>query len=340
MSSPSRPTLKSVAAHAGVSVTTTADILRATPEQLSRYHADTVAKVRDSAAALHYQPNRLAAALVSGRSRTVMLLMERAYEPYFARVARAMETLVRDAGYEMFVVDAAHFQTGRRGLWPVDGILAVEGEAWQEVALQLRPQVATPLVSLGTCGIAGYDQVRIDLPAAMAAAARHLIAQGAQNILYLDQQPLSAPNLAATYLDPFKAAAAAIKKARRSLVRLATTQPTAAAAKTVLLDYLQQQPRPDAILCRTDDLALGASSALLEHGLTPGREVLLVGCNGMEELAFYNPPLSTLAFPVEAMCAAAWEMMQQRLDQPGQPPQRLDLSIPLVVRMSSSQALK
>ncbi|MCX6937532.1 MAG: LacI family DNA-binding transcriptional regulator [Verrucomicrobia bacterium] len=57
MHHPSRPTLKSVAARAGVSVTTAADILRATPEQLARYHADTVTKVRAASAYLCY-PNR------------------------------------------------------------------------------------------------------------------------------------------------------------------------------------------------------------------------------------------------------------------------------------------
>lgn len=332
-----RPTLKTVAAKAGVGTTTVADILRADPQVVARYHADTVKKVRQAAQALGYQPNRMAAALVSGKSRTVMLLMERAYEPYFARVARHMEAHVRADGYEMFVVDAAHFDADRRGIWPVDGILAVEGESWQEVALRLRPSADTPLVSLGTCGIAGFDQVRIDLAGGMREATEHLQKRGAKRILYLDQIPLSVANASATYHTPFEAYAKAMAKAGLAPLRAQSETPTPAGGRAILLAHVQAHGMPDAVLCRTDELAVGAARALAELGKTVGRDVLLVGCNGMEEMAFLNPPTSTLDIPMGEMTAQAWRMLRRRMERPAGKAQLQTLRVPLVVRESSGE---
>lgn len=336
-----RATLKSVAAKAGVGTTTVADILRADPATLARYHPDTVKKVRQAAQALNYRPNRMAAALVSGRSRTVMLLSERAYEPYFARVARHMEVHVRADGYEMFVVDAAHFDANRGGLWPVDGILAAEGESWQEVALRLRPHADTPLVSLGTCGIAGFDQVRLDVAGGMREATEHLQKQGACSILYLDQAPLSTANLSATYRAPYEAYAQAMKKAGLAPMRTQAEASTPAAGRATLLAHAKAHGLPDAILCRTDDLALGAARAVAELGKVVGRDVRLVGCNGMEEMGFLNPPVSTLDFPVEEMTKEAWRMLRARMEK-GESgadgkAQLKTMRVPLVVRASSGE---
>jgi DNA-binding LacI/PurR family transcriptional regulator len=334
-----RPNLKTVAAAAGLGTSTVADILRGDPATLARYNADTVKRVRATAQKLDYRPNRMAAALVSGKSRTVMLLSERAYEPYFARVARQMEAHVRRDGYEMFVVDAAHFDASRAGLWPVDGILAVEGESWPEVAMALRPHPATPLVSLGTCGISGFDQVRLDMAGAMTEATVHLQKQGAKSILYLDQIALSTTNFSATYQKPYEAYADAMTKAGLAHARIESADSGPAAGRIAVLSHAWENPLPDAILCRTDDLAIGAARAIAELGKVVGRDILLVGCNGMDEMAFLSPSISTLAFPLETMTAEAWRMLRERMEprlSTESPAEIKMLRVPLVVRESSA----
>lgn len=332
-----RATLKGVAAEAQVGVTTAADILRGEEATLARYNPETVARVRKAARALDYRPNRMAAALVSGRSRMVMLLAERAYEPFFARVARHLEECARADGYEMFVVDAAHLDPAKDlSAWPADGILAAEGGAWSKAVLHARPSSQTPVVSFGTSGITGHDRVLLDVAGGMKTATEHLVAKGCRRIVYLDQKATSPSNRKLTYDAPFEAHAEVMKEAGLKSRRVIAERSLASDGRNAILELSKAGALPDAVLCRTDDLALGVSRALYELGVQVGRDTRLVGCNGMEEMAYLNPPVSSIELPVAAMAATAWAMLRARME--GTAPSRARsevLPVRLEIRESS-----
>lgn len=63
-------------------------------------------------------------------------------------------------------------------------------------------------------------------------------------------------------------------------------------------DLLDIPSPPTALVCVTDVQALGALAAVRSRGLLPGREVSVLGYDGLKFARHANPPLATLAQPL------------------------------------------
>ena len=59
--------------------------------------------------------------------------------------------------------------------------------------------------------------------------------------------------------------------------------------------------RPSAILCASDLMAIGASRALKEKGVSVPEDISIVGFDNMEEAIYHEPPLTTVAFSAYEM---------------------------------------
>ena len=86
---------------------------------------------------------------------------------------------------------------------------------------------------------------------------------------------------------------------------------TRAGSRQTLVDYVGKRGCPDGILCRDDETALGAYRAICDLGLRVGRDVLLVGCDGIQDTQYLECPLSTIVMPVPRMCELAWQFLRQ-----------------------------
>ena len=101
------------------------------------------------------------------------------------------------------------------------------------------------------------------------------------------------------------------------------------------MTHVHTHGRPDAFLCRNDDLAIGTYRGLCDLGIRVGEDVLLIGCDGVEDTRFMPCPVSTVLLPVERMCELAWQFMEHRLANPDAELQVETLSATLDVRESS-----
>lgn len=69
--------------------------------------------------------------------------------------------------------------------------------------------------------------------------------------------------------------------------------------------------RPSAILCASDLMAIGAIRALKDQGISVPEDMSIVGFDNMEEAAYHEPALTTVAFsPYEMGKLAARKMFQ------------------------------
>lgn len=64
---------------------------------------------------------------------------------------------------------------------------------------------------------------------------------------------------------------------------------------------------PTAVLCANDLMALGAMRWLVEHGLTPGREVSIIGCDDIAVAGLLRPALASIALDFAAHAQAVLE---------------------------------
>src|SRR5579859_6011732 len=92
----SRPTMREVAALAGVSLKTVSRVVNG----VSTVDPVLVARVRDAAGKLGYRPNLAASSLrrSDGRTATIGMLVEDAANPFSAALMRTVENVARDRG--------------------------------------------------------------------------------------------------------------------------------------------------------------------------------------------------------------------------------------------------
>ncbi len=91
--------LKDIAERAGVSTTTVSHVLNS-----SRYvHPATVERVLKAVKDLNYRPNMLARSLRQRQTHTIGLLVSDIENPYFAEMARSIETTAYERGYNVIL---------------------------------------------------------------------------------------------------------------------------------------------------------------------------------------------------------------------------------------------
>lgn len=73
---------------------------------------------------------------------------------------------------------------------------------------------------------------------------------------------------------------------------------------------------PTAVVCANDLMALGALHWLVDHGLRPGRDVSVIGCDNLLAASLARPDLATLALDFPAHAEAVYQAVLD-LDRPG-----------------------
>jgi LacI family transcriptional regulator len=329
-----RPRQDDVARLAGVSPTTVSFVLNETRGQT--ISAETRQRVLTAVAELDYRPNRAAQGLRKGRSETVGFVNHDSEFGTFAAAAieGAHEASERHGNLLLLVNsggnarDAAHL-IGDLLDRQVDALIfAVSGTRQVTVPERAR-RVPTILMNCFTRD----DDVPAILPDEVRGgreATRVLLELGHREIAYLGGLP---------------AAWASRQRLRgfREALREAgipASAPTVRAGNfhadsgyELAREVLGQHPRPTAIMCGNDRMAVGALVAILEAGLRVPDDVSLMGYDDQYSLAAeVHPALTTVRLPYHAMGRLAAEHLAAR-DVRDLPP-RTFVHCPVVVRDS------
>jgi LacI family transcriptional regulator len=336
-------TLQDVAQAAGVSAATVSRVLSGHKAKL--FVPSTRQRIHEAAKRLGYRPSLAARALATGRTALVTLWSYHPYQPFYAMVMESVQKQAREHGYGLLVADVAAGGPGDVGpnaaVWPSDGILAVDCGEYSERVFQASPNANTPVVSMGTVVIPETDVVQLDLSNAFRQATEHLVAEGCRRIAYFSYLPKNENGvLARCYRAPRNAYRTAIHDAGLEEEYIWMNSDTRAASRRTLVDYVRKHGWPDGILCRDDETAIGAYRAICDLGKRVGRDVLLIGCDGIQDTQYLECPLSTVAAPVERMCELAWEFLANRMANPSAPRQHALVEAALVLRESSQRSTK
>ena len=295
-------------------------------------------RVEEAALRLGYRANRNARALASGRTLVLGLWISHLRSSVYGQIARACQRAVAHTGLELAISEMDwHFygeREIRRFQWPVDGILAVDPPAPGEMDKLLGPTLwqQTPRVHLGSGqGVPWHgDSVFVDLGAGTRVALQHLMRSGRGRIAYL-----APPRGDSAGLSHYDAYLETMKKA--GLPSLCIVAPTweLASARRAVADFIAENGAPDAIYCHHDEFAIAAFRAARDVGLRVPDEVAIIGCEGNDFLEYFDPPLATIALPIEAMCARAVSLLQARIARPAGAPQSPVLPFEFLARDSA-----
>jgi DNA-binding LacI/PurR family transcriptional regulator len=95
---------------------------------------------------------------------------------------------------------------------------------------------------------------------------------------------------------------------------------------------LQKKDVPTALFCASDELAIGAMAAIVDHGGRVPRDMSIAGFG---DIGFFtSPALSSVRMPIEEMGRTAMQILAERLSQPGAAPKRIILPTEWISRAS------
>jgi LacI family transcriptional regulator len=331
-------TIREIARELNLSHTTVSRVLNTRNEHT--ISPATRERVWIAAKSMGYRPHTAGRALATGRTQMVALLMHYLYSAFHAEVVHAVEQTLRRSGYQVIVATVDWYQpagsTGQDQIpGQVDGYLAFETASHVNQLLAAEKTVhgrSKPVVAMGGHNIAAEtDCAGFDLAAGADLAMEHLIATGRRRIAYV------APTRNDPRYERYSAAMAQAGLPEEVIV--VPSQRRADVREAVRACFSDSSgSRPHALFCFNDEVAIGAYRALRDKQIRIGDDVALVGFDGIEDGAYLDTPLTTVALPIQDMCRLAWGMLQRRLEDPDAPPSRTMLLPSLVVRESTDTA--
>lgn len=328
-----------VAALAGVSAATVSNVLNE-PNLVAPATRKRVEIVIDH---VGYIPNRNAAALRSGRSRMLGLVVPDIANPFFAELARGAVDAAGERGYVVALCNS-------------DGKSANEHRSLdvlqeQRVAGVLVTPVGQPPKELATLRDRSSHVVLLDVPARQsefcsvcvddvrggALAIDHLIDLGARSVALVN-----GPRALRQCADRRRGVLGAIKRHSDLgvvVVEYEVAAMSITAGAKVIADVLSEQPSVDAVFCTNDLLAIGAERALAAAGVRVPDDVLVVGYDDIELAGEAAVPLTSIRQPTYELGRAGTELLLREIaDGRDHQHEKRVFSAELVVRSSSSPA--
>jgi LacI family transcriptional regulator len=329
-----KATIRDVAALAGVTAMTVSRVLNGS----ARVLPETRSRIQKAIDELGYVPNALARGLLTGRTRTIGLLVGDLNNPYWTAVASGAEETVRQAGYSLVIGNigdtAAHEEElvktmlGNR----VEGLLinAPVGRPLKRLAAANYPFV---LIGPEHRGIR-TDVVRGDVYAGIVGLTSHLLGLRHRNIALLNGPSADFESrerlkgfratIAAAGIDPDKAVIANGSFAYRGGYD---------AALTIL--RLPLEKRPTAIVASNNFLALSVIEAARAEGLRIPEDMALACFDDFVLAAVIDPFLTVMSQPARKLGMQSAELLLERLAAPSAWTPRKFVNVPqLIVRRS------
>lgn len=342
-----RRTLQDVADDVGLSANTVSRALRGE----SGVSEPTREKIRRAADRLGYVPNVHARSLVLGSRRTIGLVITNVSNPFYAELISAIELRAAEEGYHivLFLSEesparevAAAENVIQSGL---DGVIVVPVQRptnpWRQVH---RAGIPLTVVNRRLADL-DVDTVATDNYAGAHAATAHVIAQGAREIVLLEE------DLTITTIDQriqgFQdaLAEASLPYQDPQILRVPTRRQDRAVlpwqagdAYRITVDLLSRGHRPDAFVAGNDYFALGLYRALRERGLRCPEDTLVVGFGDYPFAEFLEPPLSTVRLPAGEVGRTAVDLLLHRIRGGEAPPPAPILVPPELVTRRSTRA--
>ncbi len=326
-----RVTITDVARDAGVSVATVSKVIN------GRYGvaAKTSERVQQVIDQLGYESSLVARSLRSHRTNVIGILVAD-FEPFSTEILKGASVAITGTGYELLAYSGGG-RAGDRVGWERRYLSRLAGTLI-DGAILVTPTVvdgggAVPVVAIDPhAGPANMPTVDADNLAGAVLATEHLLRLGHRRIGFLGGRPdLESARLREEgYRTALEAAGIAVDP---DLVRVGGyRRPTAIAPARELLTL---PDRPTAIFAANDLSALGTMDVARELGLSIPGDLSVVGFDNVPESALTDPPLTTVAQPMQQMGSQAVELLIHLMDGTGERSTHVRLPTELVERGST-----
>jgi LacI family transcriptional regulator len=328
--------IREVARRAGVSVGTVSNVLN----RPSRVAATTRARVLAAIDDLGFVRNESARQLRVGRSQTLGLIVPDTRNPFFTDIARGVEDAAAGVGLGVLLCNSAASPGRERRALDLLEQQRVRGLLIAPVGL--RHDHLARLQGRGM-GVVLLDRraphhdccsVRVDHEMGGDIAVSHLIGLGHKRFAYASG-PLDGDACQGRH----RGALRALDRAGlppEALINLVQPELSVSSGRNVAATLLRLDPRPTALFCGNDLMAVGALHALLRAGVRVPDDIAIVGYDDVELADAAAIPLTTVRQPRQQLGHVATELViEEAGEAPGHRHRHVPLAPELITRDST-----
>lgn len=291
-------------------------------------------KVQIAASELGYHVNDLARSLLTNRSRLVGLVVTRPEVGFRAHLTAALTKALIRRGSVPILINTGESESemlaAQQALfgYRAEATIVLSGSP-PAAFVELARQSGQPLIVLGRSEPEA-DHVRTDNRAAARDLAAMFVADG-RKVLGLISAATGTPSV----VERESAFQAEAERLGATVLVVRAKDADYAGGLSAADELFAADPRPQALFCVNDLLALGALDHLrIRLGLRVPADVAVVGFDDVPEAGWLGYGLTTFRQDPELMAAQAVAVLERRQENPSLPPIRRRLSPSLVIRQS------
>ncbi|MCU6795091.1 LacI family transcriptional regulator [Paenibacillus sp. WQ 127069] len=332
-------TIYDIAKEAGVSIATVSKVINR-GGRISEKTRNKVIKIMDE---LNYQPSVVASALTGKQTYTLGLLLPDLANPFFAEIARSIEDRAQEMGFNVVIcstdnsLDKEERYISLLKQKSVDGIIIATGVRNDALLKELvRQKLPVALIARDMPAVA-VDIVLVDDFQGGYLATSYLIQNGHKQIAVIaeDTEVMSSKERIRGYRHALEEAGIPFNP---ELVRISDF--SVKSGKIAAGELLQGLKACTAVFACNDLLAIGTIQAAREMKLSIPDDLSVVGFDNTILATIVDPPLTTIAQPIQDMGAQVVNMILRHINGGHTMNQRMVLPPELVIRSSVSRPRK
>lgn len=322
-------TIRDVAKETKLSTATVSRVMNGNP----KVNPELRVRVLEAAKLLNYVPNPAARALSTNRSKTIAAIIPTIEHSVFAKTIAAVEQVLSEQGYTLVL--AISNSNKELELAAAEKLIAMGAEAFiltgldhADDLLGLLKRRGKPVVftsvfdATSDIPTIGYDNARL-----ASFAVEHLRGYGHTNIAVVHGPIADSDRINARR----EGAIAALKNYDRS--QFFEVDLNVEGGRSAAKKILELIPRPSAILCFSDVLALGVMFHMQSVDLTIPKDISVMGFDNLDWSKDSHPSLTTIDLPATKMGKVAANMVINQLEN-ADPIISKELSANIIIRNS------
>jgi LacI family transcriptional regulator len=277
-------TIRDVAKHAGVSVTTASYVLNDT----GSIGEATRKRVLKAVEELNYHPNAFARNLKNRKTQSIGVFISRFGGAFYEEILEGIHNVILETDYELLVCPES--RSPRRMLLhrQVDGAIVFDSKIPNEPLLKLASH-RFPIVVLDRSPQSDFIlPVLLDNPQGVREAFAHLYAQGFRKMAFV-AGPMDS-------FDNTERMATFLREAEQHHLDVPVYQGnfTEISGYEIAKTIIQASQLPEAVFCSNDQMAIGFLHAMKEHGCHAPDDMAVVGFDDIPMTRCMQPSVSTI----------------------------------------------
>ena len=306
--------IRDIARISGVGVSTVSHVLNNNPDVKESTRENVLLVIKES----NYVPNNSARILKQNNTKNIGVLVKGVFNPFFSELINVIGNKINENKYTMIlqqndyvleheVENIISFVKEKR----LQGIICLGGnfidldeDSFKNIDV---PVILTSVNTVSPLGRDKYSTVGIDNLESAYNATNYLIQKGHKNIALM----IGEENDFCVSWWRYKGYIKALKEnnIEPNDDNLIIGDYDSEVAYEVTIEFLKRRKDVTAIFAISDFMAMGVAKAVTNSGLTVGKDISIVGFDGMDVSCYYNPGITTIKQPKEEMAIKSVEIL-------------------------------